>query len=150
MPRINFKKALAQLPEYDPPDRVWNRIEMALGFPSQSGGTKASALAYLEALRSGDFAEIPFMPGFLYRTPLGRMELREFTASARALSRLLHSLEVRGILADGDRACLRYSLRFRDGRPDFQAVDWLSFTGGKLLEVNAYFDASRLLNQISA
>lgn len=148
MSNRKLRQILDRLPEHEPPEDLWTRIEAGLDTPGN--GSRAIALSLLDALHTGIFAAVPFAPDFACRTPLGRMGLREFIDAARNLSRLLRSVELEGVMAGADRACLRYTLHFRDGRPGFKAVDWLTLEAGRIREVNAYFDASGLFNQMSA
>jgi hypothetical protein len=148
MGRKKWRELLDRLPVHEPPEAVWTRIEA--GLDDHGNAARGIALSFLDGLRTGVFTAVPFAPDFSCRTPLGRMNQREFADAARNLARLLRSVELEGIMAGADRACLRYTLHFRDGRPDFPAVDWLTLEAGRLREVNAYFDASGLFNQMSA
>jgi hypothetical protein len=83
-------------------------------------------MIYQEALRTGDFSALPFAPDFACRTPLGRLDRREFV--------------IQDFLEDGDSVSVRYEAVTPVRR--MPITEWYTLRNGLIARIEAFFDGA--------
>ena len=105
---------------------------------------KRLARDWIEIWGRGDPRTLPLAGDFTHESPFGRIEGRErylkiVEPMAQENVASLHVLEV---IAEGDRACVRFTMETPNGVVD--CCDWVTVAEDRIAAVHSYYDSRNL------
>jgi hypothetical protein len=109
---------------------------------------KLVAIRCLEAWSSGDFeaARALLDRHVQFRGPLGNTEgIEEYIDRVRELVPSIRSVQHRCIFGEGDDVCIVYDLTTKTTPGSVRMADWYRVRHGRVLSINAFFDARALV-----
>jgi ketosteroid isomerase-like protein len=122
---------------------------MTSGTPNSSAATRAVVEGYLDSLTSGKAWQHMFADDVVFTSRTSPMrEIAGHDAFVDATERFystIESVEMRGLIVDGDRACAltRYTLK-PPARPSFESdvAEIFRVRDGKITAFDIYFDSA--------
>jgi hypothetical protein len=109
---------------------------------------KLVAIRCLEAWSSGDFDSTRALLDrhVQVRGPFGNTEgIEEYIDSVRELVPSIRSVQQRCIFGEGDDVCIVYDVTTKQTPDSVRRVDWYRVRHGRVLSINAFFDARALV-----
>ena len=111
---------------------------------TDSGSAEALARLWIENWSMGDPSPIPLAEDFAHTSPFGRIEGRDAYLSFMEpmIGEASPELRVLRVLSDGDHAVIHYQMEVWGEQLD--ACDWVEVADGRITEIHAFYDATRL------
>lgn len=102
------------------------------------------ARAWIEVWGRGEPSTLPLADDFVHESPFGRLEGREkYLEVVEPLAKKnVASLRVRDVIAEGDRACIAYTMDTPNG--PVACCDWVTVADGEITSVHGYYDPRKL------
>jgi hypothetical protein len=106
--------------------------------------TERVARRWIEVWGEDDPATLPLAPGFVHESPFGRIEGREkYLEIVKPMAEAnVASLHIRDLVADGDRACVAFTMETPGG--PVECCDWVTIAGDEIVSVRSYYDTRNL------
>ncbi|MEZ5331285.1 MAG: nuclear transport factor 2 family protein [Thermoanaerobaculia bacterium] len=109
------------------------------------------AKGWIEAWRRFDMAWLRehLAEDFVHVSPFGRFDDREtYLAAVEPLARKsVTELVIRDVVAEGDRAVIRFENRTREGA--VESCDWVRVENGTIREIRSFYDTARVRRVLS-
>lgn len=104
------------------------------------------ARQWIEVWGRDDPATLPLAEDFVHVSPFGRIEGREkYLDFIRPMTEgKVGPIPVEDVFAEGDRACVRYTMALPEGSLD--CCDVVTVKGDKITSVHAYYDTRDMPN----
>lgn len=102
------------------------------------------AREWIEIWGRGDPSTLPLAADFVHVSPFGRIEGREeYLETVRPMAAAnVASLHIREVIAEGNRACIRFSMDTPNGT--VACCDWVAVAAGQITSVHSYYDSRNL------
>ena len=122
-----------------------------IGDASQLGSADLARLWIESWIRMDiDWLRRHLAPDFVHTSPFGRLEGREhYLETVEPLARKsVSELVIHEVIADGDRAAIRFENRTPSGVVD--SVDWIWGANGVIKEIRSFYDTTRIREVLSS
>jgi len=113
----------------------------------QRGSTEKILVAYANAMKTGDYNQVPFAPAVTFLGPLtngpivGETQVKNFL---RNVSKDVQEIRVKHHVIDGERACVIAELVTKKGIV-VPFCEFFRITNGDIAEIRPYFDPRLLI-----
>ena len=99
------------------------------------------ARTWLHAWDTHDLSLLRLTPDFVHTSPFGRIEgADEYLRIVEPMSRkTVSKIIVKDVIGGGNKAAIAYDLETPKGT--VEACDWIYVEGGRIREVNSYYDS---------